>query len=553
MIRIAWVLVHLVTFICLIGCQDDSKKTTPPSESNLTVSKDTVRLQGNPNVALAIQPEDTTEITQPASSDFGEIVRTTWLTMHELPGSDEYFPQRGMRDFYKKLSTKISYELLQTLSGEPVFVEGPHDAARLNLYADSSFGHYNPEFVQWLADNAIPVAEDERIQQQLQGAYDAYMKPLARTYLFALSITQSHPSFLEEQSQNYLAHIERAKTENEEAFYYSFVYFMENEPGWGYEASAKAIAFWLRRYIDGTIDIFGDALIKLMLTYDAHYYHTVFGQNEGQDQGQWMPFYETRSVQLPDTLSLYLAYSDAEEGADWSVAERIHVFSESKNRCEGTLASLSDVVDEQCCDEASEFVVGHYTFEDSCLANGQPDLILPAGAEHLAFIDYAKQVENPERWVDTTFVVPSANRSFAIQNGMDETNLWAYRWVTNPDGTIVLEMKGTYASSVVAPGVDDCRYDAYKNIEMLYCEVSSYRWSLVLEDATLVYAHSEQLGMDGYSPFTYIKKEIVAVYEAREGIALAFRPGFVVHKTGPQWGQQHRPPLLYYGECDCVE
>ncbi len=542
-------LTPIFILVFILGCKNESQTPVP---------------QPSP------KPKKSQRLTKPPSSvkinsqlAVHEVILNSWLNINTAPRRGIYFPHGGMRDFYHQLSKHVSYGLVRELSGMSVFLKGPHGETDLDLQSDSSFGHYNPEFVKWLSKNVFPIAKDEKLRNRLQESYDSFIRPLAQIYFGTYLIIKSDPSFLREQTQNYLDHMEKTKTQKVGAFHQNFTNYIKANYGWDSYLSSSAIAFWLRRKIDGTFDIFGESLAKMLKTYDPYYYHYLKAGPQVVDPIKGpLPFFETKAIHLPNGLSVLLFKSKTVPETANFLFERIRVIGEDGTTCVGTLSNFEVVEENQCCaKKRPKFVVGRYNFNKGCDLGGNPVSILPDKIDRIVPVDYGETLENFDRWVSDTYTTPSVNRSLAIQGNYDESEIPSFRWTKSDNGKIWLDVDGRYLKPEPEQvELKNCLYEKNNEIEALYCELINndnqsfgYSWSLVYENGELIYANGEGKGVDGYGPFHYETKDLVAVYEAQGNKFLMFRPGFVIYKLESIWIQQSRQALRYYGECDCAE
>ncbi len=98
----------------------------------------------------------------------------------------------GTRNLYQHLRLFMDLRKLQSLSPVPVFVSGPHLAAAPDQsgavpeqdfnFHSFDFGHYNPEFVSWAFDHAIPASTDGLLRQVTQPFYERYLREMSRYY-----------------------------------------------------------------------------------------------------------------------------------------------------------------------------------------------------------------------------------------------------------------------------------------------------------------------------------------------------------------------------------
>ena len=194
----------------------------------------------------------------------------------------DYHPNGGMKIFACHLFSWVTYERFAGLASAPIFVKGPHTEVELDLEQAYTFGHYNPFFVDWLIEHAVPGAEDEVFREATQSLYDQYVQPLAQVFAVTYSKIEANPDCFALERDRYKEMIESQSL----PFYYyrKFFYFMNDgfchDPDGGFESFKgddggysgnvvqTATAFWIRRSLDGTMDQFYRGLVKLRSTYE---------------------------------------------------------------------------------------------------------------------------------------------------------------------------------------------------------------------------------------------------------------------------------------------
>ncbi|MDM8557328.1 hypothetical protein [Candidatus Parabeggiatoa sp. HSG14] len=195
------------------------------------------------------------------------LIKNLWQkldqTTNQCPDEQNDFPEAGMRIFYCHLKTFLSYEQLQTLVRIPIFLNGPHSKTELKVDAKNSFGHYNPAFVKWLTENLMPAAKEAAFKERTQPLYNQYVKPLARTYYVIHERLVAHPDYRQKQQANYFKLLKNGQLPE----YYENLH----QQGFNSNAVKSGIAFWLRRFIDGTESAFFEGLKTLLMTYDADF------------------------------------------------------------------------------------------------------------------------------------------------------------------------------------------------------------------------------------------------------------------------------------------
>ena len=213
-----------------------------------------------------------------------------------MAGGADYEKSRswleGVRQMEQFLRPIVDLEKINSLSPVPVFLSGPHEK-EFN-YKSASFGYYNPEFVVWAREYAIPASEDETFRDLTQPIYDDFLQLIARSYYYTyLDMREQIPvERMEEIKAEYLRQVQAMEGQ-------SFTADFGNGPGEylqykvaefgqisdemfniytypdpremiGYHAIV-ATGFWTRREIDGSKEEIVLLLEQLLATYDADF------------------------------------------------------------------------------------------------------------------------------------------------------------------------------------------------------------------------------------------------------------------------------------------
>lgn len=218
--------------------------------------------------------------------------RVVWANLSESRshcGEYDYFPEGGLRNFACHVADFGTYAELARASGVSVFLSGPHDNQQLNLSSRTDFGRYNPRFVRFLIDHAIPAAADRGFYEETKFVWQASVAPLARVYLATYRKWQAHPELLQAERARYESLLASGNLpEADYERYYDFLrdsFGDEGRSGASDDGSSAAddftgtgvydgnvvktaAAFWLRRHIDGTAELFYEGLEKAIRTYD---------------------------------------------------------------------------------------------------------------------------------------------------------------------------------------------------------------------------------------------------------------------------------------------
>lgn len=238
---------HLVIVTLLIGNSIFSEMVlaTPKTQDNL------------PQLLKQVWSRLDTVYANPKKSCKQEL---TWLS------------NEGLRGFYCRVKSQLSYKDLQSHLDFSIFVKGPHSKVALNLNDRYDFGHYNKKFVQWLANHAILGVDNPKLRKQLQPLFDRYLRRQARVYFLAYQYKLDNAALFAEVQRDYLRHMQKQTLPAlylQEKFR-SFADNMEKQGYSWYEANTAA-GFWLRRSVDKTAGLFFTALQTLLTTYDADF------------------------------------------------------------------------------------------------------------------------------------------------------------------------------------------------------------------------------------------------------------------------------------------
>lgn len=241
-------------------------------------------------------PASATVSTSPGSGSRGatnaralSLARDVWSALDRTNNTCEdlfdYHPTGGIRIFACHVFSLTSYEQIVAVSGIQPFVSGPH-AQGLDLTSSRDFGHYDPAFVRFVTDHAIPAAEDATFRAATQGHYDHYVRPLARILHATHEKLAQNPGCADAELADYTQAIGSGRTRDYvEPWYYfmnaqycdhrraDYDYFSntsDGEPDGGYDGNVTktAVGFWLRRRMDGTDQLFFEALVRLMNAYE---------------------------------------------------------------------------------------------------------------------------------------------------------------------------------------------------------------------------------------------------------------------------------------------
>jgi hypothetical protein len=219
------------------------------------------------------------------------MFRNAWTDlgrMHDVcKGEWAFNPYESRGDFFAGLRTfgcfagsLISYQSLQAAAGMPIFLSGPHTASELSWESPNSFGHYNPAFVAWFVDHAVPAAADPAFRASTQPLYDRHVRALARVFLETYRKSQREAGCFRNEVDKYQGLVQAQNLPD--GYYMRFLGFLSPEfcanpdvkveGDWERECLVMtSTAFWIRRTLDGTADEFARGLIRLVSAYDARF------------------------------------------------------------------------------------------------------------------------------------------------------------------------------------------------------------------------------------------------------------------------------------------
>ena len=218
----------------------------------------------------------------------------------------DYWPDGGIRNVGGHLASLISLSDLEKMLPCPLYVSGPHHDGEWDLYS-GDYGHYNPEAIHYLSNLAKKVTSDKK--------FVAASKPLVDKYLYrqmlcmmVLHDAMYDEALFDEDYRDYLFNnvIENYGYSDEESWFLSNIYIDEvnNDDSylfWNF--NYEFFYWWARRWQDGTIDQFYDALSTVLTAYHPEYeYETEkYYYMEEYDEWDWGYYEETEySCDLDD-------------------------------------------------------------------------------------------------------------------------------------------------------------------------------------------------------------------------------------------------------------
>jgi hypothetical protein len=176
----------------------------------------------------------------------------------------DYWPRGGLRSVHDHLLTFASFAQVARTFRRPVFLSGPHRPTELDLNNQYDFGHYNPEFIDWVGTNVRFLLRQTRFIDATRDNFEAYLLGLTLLLYESYQVLAANP-----KARSLLRHhYEHAmRTGQARPQYYWGVSWAVGNDQWPAEIRSlmailaerydvnivsSAIYFWLRREIDGT-------------------------------------------------------------------------------------------------------------------------------------------------------------------------------------------------------------------------------------------------------------------------------------------------------------
>jgi hypothetical protein len=222
-------------------------------------------------------------VSAPHPSGLLEELLGAWGGPTRCDGFD-YFPHGGIRSFYCHRPEPVSVAAIRAAARLEIFVSGPHTPEKLELESRSAFGHYDPAFVRWLLDAAAPSPRGSALQVATQRDYDVAVRPLADVFWKShVKIRRDAACFTREKALYETAIAKRALPRDyyERWFFFMNPFFCDRgaqdtefyfdnafDGGVDGNVTKTVVGFWLRRAIDGTIDLFAEGLERLLSSYE---------------------------------------------------------------------------------------------------------------------------------------------------------------------------------------------------------------------------------------------------------------------------------------------
>ena len=190
-------------------------------------------------------------------------------TKHTFTGLYDYWPVCGIRVTGSHLASIISLEELEKMLPAPLYVSGPHHDGQWGLDNEDEFGHYNPKAIQYLANLAKNVVADKQFVNASKPLVDEYLydKMLIMMAYHDALYSNDLPKWLdyngstEQAREEILGEIvENHGYQSDISSQFYSIMRIDVDSWTGNGSNENFLYFWARRWADGTIDHFYDAL-----------------------------------------------------------------------------------------------------------------------------------------------------------------------------------------------------------------------------------------------------------------------------------------------------
>ena len=182
----------------------------------------------------------------------------------------DYWPTGGIRNIGGHLASLISLNDLEKMLPCPLYVSGPHKNGEWDLYSND-FGHYNPEAIQYLADLAEKVVSDKNFVKLSRPFVDRYLGTQMKIMMVMHDVMYDEDLFSEEGRDIVFNEIVENYGYCEPADYINSNLNLDDDENIFYNFNSEMLQFWSRRWVDGSINQFYDALSTVYKAYYPDY------------------------------------------------------------------------------------------------------------------------------------------------------------------------------------------------------------------------------------------------------------------------------------------
>ena len=210
-------------------------------------------------------------------------------TSHTLTDEFDYWPECGIRVTGSHLASLISLTELQEMLPCPLYVSGPHHDGKWDLDNENDFGHYNPKAIQYLADLAGKVVADKNFVKLTRPLVDEYLYRQMRIMMVLHDAMYDDDFCPEDYRKDVFNEMIDNQGYGDNASYIQSTLDLEDGSFVYSNTSDRFLYFWARRWKDGTIDQFYQALSTVFTAYYPEYeFHLAdYFYEEGDWEGDW--------------------------------------------------------------------------------------------------------------------------------------------------------------------------------------------------------------------------------------------------------------------------
>lgn len=190
-------------------------------------------------------------------------------TRNVMPDEFDYWPECGLRNTASHLFSLIQLRTLQRMLPCELYVSGPHQHNCWEMNCTYSFGHYNPEAVQYLGDLAKKTVSDKKFVERTKPLVDQYLKRQMRILMMLYDGLNDSEIYdkqaVLDNAMEYEGHLNGTTAGG---FLYSLYDDIEDGSFVYANTGEMFLYWWARRDYDGTMELFHDALETV---YSAYY------------------------------------------------------------------------------------------------------------------------------------------------------------------------------------------------------------------------------------------------------------------------------------------
>lgn len=221
---------------------------------------------------------------------FKDAVLNLDNTQHTLVNEYDYWPECGIRVMGSHLASLISLPELQQMLPCSLYVSGPHHDGKWDLDNEESFGHYNPQAIEYLGGLAKKVVSDKKFVKLSKPLIDRYLyrqmhiMMVVHDALYDGAYSQAERETIfrtsvESKGMDYAAY--------ETGFFLQLLNLEDDSYVYG-NIDYRFLHFWARRWSDGTIDQFYEVLSTVFKAYYPEYkFDSEAYWMSGEDSEEW--------------------------------------------------------------------------------------------------------------------------------------------------------------------------------------------------------------------------------------------------------------------------